>query len=126
MVRILIGVAAALLLSTGAALAQSAGTLTVERDHTQRLGLRAAAGSVIVGNPAIADVTVVDERTLFVSGRAYGSTEVVVLDALGRTIHQVQVVVTQPGSQVRVWRGVELTEMACGATCAPAVQPAAE
>ena len=114
---------AATLLASGA-VAQSA-PLSVELDHTARLQLRAAAGSVIVGNPAVADVTVVDERTLYVSGRGYGVTEVVVLDGLGRTLYQNNVVVTRPQSGgVRVWRGAQPTDMACAASCAPSARNA--
>ena len=82
-----------------------------------------AAASVVVGNPQIADVTVVDEHTLFISGRGFGVTEVVVLDGMGRTIYQSEVVVSAPSSgQVRVWRGSTVTDMACSTTCAPSVR----
>lgn len=102
----------------GSAAAQS-GPLSVEIDHSTRVQLRGAAGSVIVGNPAIADVTVVDANTLFVTGRGYGVTEIVAVDQIGRTLFQGQVVVTAPAAgQVRVWRGRDLTEMACAASCA--------
>lgn len=118
--------AAAVLLAAPAASAQAGQPLSVELDHTARLQLRGAAGSVIVGNPAVADVTVVDDRTLFVSGRGYGVTEIVVLDGLGRTLYQNNVVVTQPQSgQVRVWRGSAVTDMACAASCAPSERSAA-
>lgn len=101
------------------AFAQSRG-LSVEVNHIARLNLNGSASSVIVGNPQIADVTVVDANTLYVSGRASGVTEVAVLDGLGRTIYQGQVVVSAPASgQVRVWRGASVTHMACGATCSP-------
>ncbi|HEY0051798.1 MAG TPA: pilus assembly protein N-terminal domain-containing protein [Caulobacteraceae bacterium] len=97
--------------------------LSVELDHSTRLGLTGAASSVIVGNPAIADVTVVDERTLFISGRGYGVTDVVVVDQLGRTVYSGEIVVTAPtDGQVRVWRGAAVTEMACAASCAPTVR----
>ena len=113
------------LLALGAAapaLAQSR-PLSVEIDHTARLNLRGAAASVVVGNPQIADVTVVDEHTLFISGRGFGVTEVVVLDGMGRTIYQSEVVVSAPSSgQVRVWRGSTVTDMACSSTCAPSVR----
>lgn len=117
--------AAAVLLSAAPVAAQSAQPLSVELDHTARLQLRGAAGSVIVGNPDVADVTVVDDRTLFVSGRGYGVTEIVVLDALGRTLYQNNVVVTRPQTgQVRVWRGSAVTDMACAASCAPSARSA--
>ena len=101
------------------ALAQSRG-LSVEVDHITRLNLNGSAASVIVGNPQIADVTVVDANTLYVSGRSAGVTEIAVLDGLGRTIYQGDVVVSGPSAgQVRVWRGASVTHMACGATCSP-------
>lgn len=114
--------ALAVLAPAPAALAQSR-PLSVEVDHVTRLNLSGSAASVIVGNPLIADVTVVDAHTLFVSGRSYGVTEVVVLDAAGRSIYQGEVVVSAPSAgQVRVWRGATVTDMACSATCAPSAR----
>ncbi len=104
----------------GAANAQS---LNVEIDRSVRLGLMGSAASVIVGNPAIADVTVVDANTLFVTGKGYGVTEVAVVDGVGRTIYQGEVVVTGGSTgSVRVWRGAQATEMACAASCAPSIR----
>lgn len=110
----------------GAALAQSQ-PLSVEIDQSARIQLRGQAGSVIVGNPAIADVTVVDANTLFVTGKGYGVTEVVVVDGLGRTLFQSQVVVAGGDTgRVRVWRGAQVTEMACAASCAPTLRSASD
>lgn len=98
---------------------------SVAIDHTARINLRGDAASVIVGNPAVADVTVVDERTLFLSGRGYGVTEVVVLDPLGRTIWQGEVVVTAPTEgAVSVYRGSQVTEMACAQSCSTSIRTA--
>jgi len=119
--------AAAVLLMTsvtaaGVAAAQSA-PLNIQIDRSQRVALRGAAGSVIVGNPAIADVTVVDSHTLFITGKGYGVTEVVAVDAIGRTVFESQVIVTGGSSgSVRVWRGARATEMACAASCAPSIR----
>lgn len=104
----------------GAAWAQ---TLNVEIDRSARIGLTGSAASVIVGNPAIADVTVVDANTLFVTGKGYGVTEVVAVDGVGRTIFQGEIVVTGGSTgSVRVWRGAQATEMACAASCAPSIR----
>ncbi|KQS55256.1 pilus assembly protein CpaC [Brevundimonas sp. Leaf363] len=106
------------------AFAQS-GTLSVEIDHTQRVQLRGAAASVIVGNPQIADVQVVDANTLYIVGKGYGVTDIAVVDSIGRTLFQNQVVVTGGATgAVRVWRGGQMTEMACAASCAPSVRSA--
>lgn len=104
-------------------LAQSA-RLSVEIDQAARVQLRGAAGSVIVGNPQIADVTVVDANTLYITGKGYGVTEIVAVDAVGRTVFQSEVVVTDgAGSgRVRVWRGGQATEMACAASCSPSMR----
>ena len=123
-----LGIAAAVLTTvlSGAAVAQSA-ALTVQIDRSQRIALRGSVASVIVANPQIADVTVVDANTLFVTGKGYGVTEIIAVDGAGRTLFQNQVVVTggQTGS-VRVWRGGQVTEMACAASCAPSIRsPAA-
>lgn len=97
--------------------------LTVEIDHAARVQLRGAATSVIVANPQIADVTVVDASTLFITGKGYGLTEVVAVDAIGRTLFQGQIAVVAPSQgAVRVWRGAQVTEMACGASCAPSLR----
>ncbi|RYF95890.1 MAG: pilus assembly protein CpaC [Caulobacteraceae bacterium] len=102
--------------------------LSVEIDHSARVQLRGAAGSVIVGNPAIADVTVVDANTLYIVGKGYGVTEVVAVDGIGRILFQNQVVVTAGNTgMVRVWRGAQPTDMACAASCAPSIRsPAAD
>ena len=104
------------------ALAQSR-PLNVEIDRSQRVALRGAAASVIVGNPAIADVTVVDANTLYIVGKGYGVTEVVAVDAIGRPLFQSQIVVTGGSTgAVRMWRGGQMTERACGGACAPSIR----
>ena len=97
------------------AMAQS---LVVPIDHSMRLGVSGQAASVVVGNPAVADVTVVDTHTLFVSGRGYGETDVVVLDRTGRTIYSGDVIVAAAGGgRASVYRGADRTDMACAPTC---------
>lgn len=114
---------AALLFTPSIGTAQSA-SLNVEIDQAQRVQLRGAAGSVIVGNPAIADVTVVDANTLYITGKGYGVTEIVAVDAIGRTLFQSQVIVTDGAGagRVRIWRGSHATEMACGSSCSPTIR----
>src|SRR5690606_32664849 len=95
--------------------------MNIEIDQATRVPLRAAAGSVIVGNPEIADVTVVDANTLYITGKGYGVTEVVAVDPIGRAVFQSQVVVTagDGSGRVRVWRGAQATELACANSCSP-------
>jgi len=109
--------AAALVAAPVVASAQD-GALNVEIDRSARVQLRGAAASIIVGNPQIADVSLVDANTMFIVGKGYGVTEVVAVDGVGRTLFQREVVVTGGSTgSVRVWRGAQATEMTCGASC---------
>lgn len=114
---------AAVVALAGSGATQSA-RLNVEIDQATRVQLRGPAGSVIVGNPLIADVTVVDSNTLYITGKGYGVTEIVAVDTIGRTVFQSQVVVSEGSGtgRVRVWRGGQATEMACGSSCSPSVR----
>jgi Flp pilus assembly secretin CpaC len=104
----------AALLSAAPALAEN---VVVPIDHSVRLALQGQAASVVVGNPQVADVTVVDSHTLFISGRGYGGTDVVVLDHSGRTIYSGEVTVASGGGQVSIYRGQARTDMACAPGC---------
>jgi Flp pilus assembly secretin CpaC len=74
--------------------AVGAEALSVRLNQNSAVRLAAPARSVVVGNPAVADVTVLDARSLVVVGKSYGVTNLMVMDAAGRTIFNRQVVVT--------------------------------
>jgi Flp pilus assembly secretin CpaC len=97
--------------------------LIVPLDHSIHLRVAGTASSVVVGNPSVADVTVVDSHTLFVSGRGYGVTDVVVLDGTGRTLFSREVIVgVAPTGRVSVWRGPTRVDMACAPNCQPSIR----
>jgi hypothetical protein len=105
----------ALLLATTAAAAAPAlalaESLVVPIDHSTRLDVRGSAASVVV-------VTVVDSHTVFISGRGYGETDVVILDHAGRTLYSGDVIVAAAGSgRVSVYRGSDRTDLACAPAC---------
>ncbi|MDH4384987.1 MAG: pilus assembly protein N-terminal domain-containing protein [Caulobacter sp.] len=105
----------AVLLLAAPAHAQS---LTVPVDRAVRIGLSASAKDVAVGNPAIADVTVMDERNILILGKAYGTTNVVVLDRSGRLILDRVVNVTAPDTgRISVYKGATPSHYACSPRC---------
>ena len=59
---------------------------TVEFNKTHVMRLSAPAGAVVIGNPKIADVSVHSDNTLFVFGRGFGQTDLLILDAAGNTL----------------------------------------
>ena len=123
-IRRLAALGAAVVLAAPVSAAAQSASLNVEIDQARRVQLRGPAGSVIVGNPQIADVTVVDANTLYITGKGYGVTEVVAVDPVGRTVFQSQIVVTagDGSGRVRMWRGATATGMACASSCSPSVR----
>lgn len=79
---------AAFAFSLALAPAAMADSFKVGVDQTVTLKLSAPANSVVIGNATVADVSVYDANTLLVTGKAFGSTNLVVLDRAGRTIYE--------------------------------------
>jgi Flp pilus assembly secretin CpaC len=101
-----------------AAPALAAPAVVVPIDQSVRLSIPGSAYSVILGSPSVADVTVVDSHTLFISGRGFGATDVTVLDRAGTTLFNGEIVVTAPDiGRVSVYRGAARTDMACAPSC---------
>jgi Flp pilus assembly secretin CpaC len=99
----------------GAALAQA---LSVTIDQAQRITISRPAKDVIVGNPAMVDVAILDEHHLLLTGKAYGVTNLLVTDALGRAILSRQMIVSAPEqNRVSVYRGASVTSYACSGKC---------
>lgn len=104
--------------------AQSAsphGSYTVELNKTEIVRLPGPASSIIVGNPKIADVTVQASDLIFVVGRGYGETNLIILDARGNTMMNadLQVVNTLPRSGVRLYNGSNRMTYSCMPYCGP-------
>ena len=99
---------AAALFAAIAASAANAAEVSIMMDETHLVTLSKSAKSVFVGNAAIADATIVDPTHVFVSGRNFGVTNLVALDAAGREIFNIPVTVMERG-------GVRVTLQRAGA-----------
>ena len=103
-----------------------AATLNVAVNHSLRLPVAGRAASVVVGNAAVADVTVIDSHTLFVTGKSAGTTDVAVVDPLGRTVFAADVAVGLGGGRaVTVHRASETAELSCDPRCVAPVKDGA-
>jgi Flp pilus assembly secretin CpaC len=125
----LLGLVAGLLALSGAA--QAAPTISVPVDQSTRIVLPVGVRDVMIGNPAIADVNVVDQRNAVILGKGYGVTNLLVIDQLGRTVMERQIIVSAPtAGRVSVIRGGKVEEYACAGGCekqageAPSAPPA--
>lgn len=98
--------------------AAAADPFMVKVDQTVTLRLGSPANSVVIGNATVADVTVHDARTLLVTGKAFGSTNLTVLDRDGNTIYSNQLVVGgEESTSLTVIRGTGTYSYSCVDKC---------
>lgn len=101
-----------------ASLAVAGERLVVEKNHTARIALSSAAASVIVGNPEIADVNIVDSHTVYIMGKGFGNSSVTITDRNGRAIFDGEVSVTAVHSgAITVYKGLKPSLMICSNVC---------
>jgi Pilus formation protein N terminal region len=117
--------AAALALTALTHMAQ-AEAIIVESDKTQLLTVSTKPGTVVVGNPTIADVSI-NGNQIFVHGRGYGNTNIIILDEVGSQIANLNVSVRQAETNaVSLYRGsgtaVRRLSYSCGTFCETSLQ----
>jgi len=99
--------------------------IQVPLDQVRTLIFEQPVKTVSIGNPTIADVTIVDNTHVFILGKTYGATNIVGLDARGRETVNEQIIVTErPGTEIIVQRGIARTTLMCTAEhCQAAPSP---
>lgn len=108
---------AAILTAPVAAVAESA-PVSVKVNMARILRINAPAATVIVGNPGIADVAIQDPQTLVLTGKSYGQTNLIILDAQGNPIADTLIeVVQEQAGLVTVYLGDKRTSLACEPVC---------
>lgn len=101
---------------------EDATLVTVSANMARVLRLSSPASTVIIGNPAVADVTIQDPQTLVLTGKSYGRTNMIILDSRGDPIADTVVEVTQLVSDtVTVFMGNQRTSLSCAPTCQPTI-----
>ena len=92
--------------------------LRVFMNHARVLKLDRPVSKVIVGNSNVADATVADSTTIVLTGRSFGTTNLVLLDAEGNAIADERVLVSiDEGNTVRVFRQTERSILSCTPNC---------
>lgn len=114
-----IGFVAAVMLTLGAGTVQAEDDVVTVRINMARiLRIEAPAATVIIGNPGVADVTIQDPQTLILTGKSYGQTNLIILDANGEPIADtiLDVIETQADTMT-VYRGAARNTMVCSPNC---------
>lgn len=110
--------AALFTLALVAALPAAADDVVMPANHAEVVRLPGEASTVVVGNPSIADALVHDGRTLVITARLPGRTNIIALDRVGRVLMSRQLVVTTgTDNQIALFRGAERFTLNCGDVC---------
>lgn len=118
MVLGLVVIATCGLMTAGAAFAGDG--VTVNVNMARILRINSPAATVIIGNPAIADVTIQDSKTLILTGKAFGQTNLIILDSIGNPIADTKIdVVQQEAGLMTVYQGSARTTLSCDPVCQP-------
>jgi Flp pilus assembly secretin CpaC len=120
--KIAFAFAAAAALSGGQALA---GGVAVPMDEVRTVAFAKPVATVYVGNPAIADINMIDARHAFVLGKSFGTTNIIALDNSGHEVANTFVSVSgSNGSMVTLMKGATQTTFSCtGKRCEVAPLP---
>jgi hypothetical protein len=98
-------------------------TIQVSLDNAKLLKLPSGTETIVVGNPAIADVVVQKNGIMVLTGRSIGSTNFIALDGSGTIISE-SIVSVAPNSlpgRLLVQRGVDRESYECMPNCLPTV-----
>ncbi|MCJ2034612.1 pilus assembly protein N-terminal domain-containing protein [Methylobacterium sp. J-068] len=120
-------VAACAAIGCGAPRAQSAEAVptvvTVTVDNAKVIRLPDKTQTVIVGNPVIADVALQRNGVLILTGKSFGSTNLIALDAAGSMLAESTISVQAPqAALITVQRGLERESYSCTPNCQPSIQ----
>lgn len=115
--------ALAVLIALGLGSAVRAETIAVGVDEARIMRLPQGAATVVIGNPLIADASLQSGGVLVLTGKGYGSTNLIALDRGGRMILEltVRVETSKSGDLVVVYRGDRRESYSCAPDCVPRI-----
>ena len=89
-------------------------------DQATLVRLERPAAEIVVGNPSIADVSVQSGKMLVVTGKSFGETNLIVMDADGKVFVNRRLIVQEPRTGlVTLYRGSARQTLHCAPYCTP-------
>jgi hypothetical protein len=102
--------------------AWSASDIVIQADQAKIITVSGQPGTVVVGNPSIADVTVQGDRVVLM-GRNYGVTNLIILDREGNQLAALDVTVQiTDKNAVHVFKAARRMSLACAPVCEQTLQ----
>jgi Flp pilus assembly secretin CpaC len=97
--------------------------LVVTIDQARVVNVPAGTEALIVGNAAIADLTLLKQgATMIITGKGFGETNFIALDAAGHPLAQSLIRVVGGRNALLVQRGLGRQSYACAPQCLPTVK----
>lgn len=126
MTRLIRTLVSALIAFSATAAVAATGSMTIRYKQSQRVPLGGQAANVVVSDPSVADVAILDTHSVIVLGKGYGSTDLLILDSNGHTLLDSQVTVVAPDDgRVTVYRGAATADFSCARRCQAITDPLA-
>jgi hypothetical protein len=93
--------------------------VNINVDQAQLVTLPDRVATIIIGNPLIADASLQNGGILVVTGKGYGTTNLIALDRAGRVLMSRMVEVRGAGTSdvVTVFKGIERETYSCAPNC---------
>ena len=116
--------AVAFVLAAGASPARAAtDVIAVTLDQAKIARLPHGAATLIVGNPMIADVTMLkNNNTMVITGKGFGQTNLIAIDAAGSLLEEQEIEVLPSKGLVVLQSGSSRMSYACNPVCMPTLQ----
>jgi Flp pilus assembly secretin CpaC len=96
--------------------------LVVTTDRAKIIKLPDQTRTVIVGNPIVADVTIGKDGLVILTGKSFGTTNLIALDGTGAILNESTIQVQQANENLVIMqRGLERETYSCTPTCMPTV-----
>ena len=103
------------------------GGIEVIMNQAKIVKLTRPADTIVIGNPLIADASVQDANTVVLTGKGFGVTNLVILDAEGAPLVDEQIYVSrQTDRSVRVYRRSSVQTLSCTPYCEGSFKSEAE
>lgn len=100
------------------------GSLGLVLDQAKLVNLPERVATIVIGNPLIADASLQPGGLMVMTGKGYGTTNLIALDRKGHVLLEKRVRVSGPSlDTVVVYKGVNRETYSCTPICAPRTVP---
>ena len=97
--------------------------VAVVLDQARLLKLPDRVSTIVIGNPSIADGTLQTGGQLIVTGKGYGTTNLMALDNRGTVLAEHTITVSAPATGLTVYRGADRATLSCAPKCQRTIVP---